>query len=326
MADENSIVTSAPAESVSTTETADGAAVIAPEAGAAASAGDEGNFEAALALLTGQDAPAPKVDAVAEVSKEPEAAPVEAPKVEVKQDAVFDKLRKAEAAKQEAAKEAKALKAELAELKAAREAAKLHPQKAMEFLGLTAEQFQDQLIRTGGVLSDEAKMALEAKQEIAQMRAEAAERAKAQEAAQQQQIMADDRRRVHNFIQSKSDDYELSLQVLGDGATDAVINAILTHGAENQAQIAAGELKPLTFSEAAEQVERELEAAVFEKVLKTKKVQTRLNATATKSAPQRSSQTPTKTLTASMSPSTGKSPELLSDADRFEAALKMISR
>lgn len=296
-----------------------------------APASQEAAFNDALALLTGEAKSEPAAEApVAPQKAAPKQQPLDETPAKSEEAAQkpdpfkskFEQLQKEWSKLDAERNEFKTLRKELSELKAARDQAKISPSKMLEFFGLSQEQFTQQLIKTGGELSDEAKLALEAKQEVEKLRAEReAEQKQAQE-HQKQQALDKWRSDVAQFLQ-KSEEHELANNI---GAVDAVMNVIHKHYADTY-DPTTGTGEVLSLKQAADVVEQHLEQDLFEKLLKTNKLQKRLGTTPrTKSETPRPSQTSaSKTLTGTMSPQTQAS-KPLTDADRFDAALRMLTK
>jgi hypothetical protein len=306
----------------------------------------QGAFKEALALLEGADAPSEAAPPATPAEEHPAAAakpppgtttdgatpegdkPPAADPVEDKFKAKFEQLRR-EGAKVD--KEREALKADLEELaryRGQKAEAKLSLTKALEMVGMSQEEFT-KLALTGGELSNEAKLALESKQEVASMRQELAARDAKEKERQEATLLDNYNREAANFVQS-STEHEFLKSMDNGGGAQMIMHEINAHYEKTfDPTLQAGET--LSYQEAADRVEKQIEEHFKGKVLMLKKVQAMMGQGAkpvtqqTTTPAAKSQNGKATTLTGTMTAQTAPK-GVLSEQERLSQALKMLDQ
>lgn len=214
------------------------------------------------------------------------------------------------------------LKTELAEyhkLKADLAEARYNPNKLLEIGGVPQEEFTKLLLSSGGEMSPEMRVALEAKQ-----RAEASEKQlstlqRSMQERQEQSLMDDYRNEAAAFVANAGDEHEFTRNLGAEPATQLIMQEINGHYAANL-DPSTGQGPVLSYKEAADRIEKRIEADMFERYAKTKKMQAKMQEML---GPQRVAR-PGRTITGNMAGQTA-SGKHLTDDERMQSALKQLA-
>lgn len=216
------------------------------------------------------------------------------------------------------------LKTELAEyhkLKADLAEARYNPNKLLELGGVPQEEFTKLLLSSGGEMSPEMRVALEAKQ-----RAEASEKQlstlqRSMQERQEQSLMDDYRNEAAAFVANAGDEHEFTRNLGAEPATQLIMQEINGHYAANL-DPSTGQGPVLSYKDAADRIEKRIEADMFERYAKTKKMQAKMQELQLL-GPQRVAR-PGRTITGNMAGQTA-SGKHLTDDERMQSALKQLA-
>lgn len=300
---------------------------IVREAAAPIPDGQQEAFDKALGIWEAADADG--ADPAAEPAKEqpstgepatgeptPAASPADADKLfEQKFSEYRRQYSKLDAERQE-------LKTELAEyhkLKADLAEARYNPNKLLELGGVPQEEFTKLLLSSGGEMSPEMRVALEAKQ-----RAEASEKQlttlqRSMQDRQEQSLMDDYRNEAAAFVANAGDEHEFTRNLGVEPATQLIMQEINGHYAANL-DPSTGQGPVLSYKEAADRIEKRIEADMFERYAKTKKMQAKMQEQLSTQRAGKSG----RTLTGNMAGQTV-SGRQLSEDERVQTALKQLA-
>ena len=299
--------------------------------GEIAEGGPDSPMAKALAIMEAADTEEGNDGAVEQSPATPQPAKTEepaepAPAAEPKPDPDAFWKQKTEQYRRDYSKldeERKQFKDELTEYrqwKAAKGEAKYNPNKALDLIGVSQEEFTKLLLSEGGEMSPAMRLALEAKQRAEAQDKELKTLQQQLQEREEQQKLAEYRSQVQTYLSGSGEEHEFLTALGEDMATHLVMGEINNHYAAN-VDPATNEGPVLTFREAADRIEKRMEADMYEKYMKTKKLRSRFEQEyKVQKQPARNGP---RTITGSMTPSTSTQPT--TEEERYQHALKVLT-